>query len=44
MSELPQLQPRSPDSHKGDYGRVLLVGGQSAIAETVLAETELYTP
>lgn len=27
MSELPQLQPRRADSHKGDYGRALLVGG-----------------
>lgn len=25
--ELPQLPPREPDSHKGTYGRVMIVGG-----------------
>ncbi len=25
--KLPKLPPRTPDSHKGDFGRVLLVGG-----------------
>lgn len=27
MNPLPQLPRRAPDSHKGDYGRVLLIGG-----------------
>ena len=26
-SPLPQLVPRASESHKGDYGRVLLIGG-----------------
>ena len=29
---LPQLAPRSADSHKGDYGRVLIVGGSRGMA------------
>lgn len=29
---LPQLPPRKPDSHKGDYGRVLIVGGSRGMA------------
>ena len=35
MSELPQLQPRSPDSHKGDYGRALLVGGSRGMSGAI---------
>ena len=31
MTELPQLEPRRPDSHKGDYGRALLVGGSQGM-------------
>lgn len=27
MSQLPQLPPRQPDSHKGDFGTALLIGG-----------------
>src|SRR5688572_31070979 len=27
QTPLPQLPPRRADSHKGDYGRALLVGG-----------------
>ncbi|MBK94944.1 MAG: NAD(P)H-hydrate dehydratase [Planctomycetaceae bacterium] len=27
MSEMPVLEPRSEESHKGDYGRLLCVGG-----------------
>ena len=27
ITELPKLPPRSPDSHKGSFGRVLVVGG-----------------
>ncbi len=27
ITTLPQLTPRKPDSHKGDFGRVLLIGG-----------------
>ncbi len=31
-SPLPCLPPRVPESHKGDYGRVLLVGGSRGMA------------
>ena len=29
---LPSLPPRAPESHKGDYGRLLLVGGSRGMA------------
>jgi NAD(P)H-hydrate epimerase len=29
---LPRLAPRRPDSHKGDYGRVLILGGSRGMA------------
>lgn len=32
---LPQLPPRSPDSHKGDFGRLLLVGGSQGMAGAI---------
>src|SRR5262245_60056153 len=32
---LPRLAPRKPDSHKGDYGRALLIGGSSGMAGAV---------
>jgi len=32
---LPQLLPRKPDSHKGDYGRALLVGGSVGMAGSI---------
>jgi len=32
---LPQLAPRAADSHKGDYGRVLIVGGSRGMAGAV---------
>src|SRR5262245_55145335 len=32
---LPNLPPRKPDSHKGDYGRVLLVGGSTGMAGSI---------
>ena len=31
-SPLPQLAPRRPDSHKGDFGRVLVVAGSRGMA------------
>jgi len=34
-SPLPQLAPRAADSHKGDYGRVLIVGGSRGMAGAV---------
>ncbi len=34
-TELPHLPPRKPDSHKGDYGRVLLVGGSRGMAGSI---------
>ena len=32
---LPQLPPRANQSHKGDYGRVLLVGGSRGMSGAV---------
>src|SRR6188508_3709038 len=32
---LPQLPPRRPDSHKGDYGRALLIGGSRGMAGAI---------
>ncbi|WP_254507709.1 NAD(P)H-hydrate dehydratase [Anatilimnocola floriformis] len=32
---LPQLQPRKPDSHKGDFGRALLIGGSYGMAGAI---------
>jgi ADP-dependent NAD(P)H-hydrate dehydratase len=32
---LPQLAPRVPDSHKGDYGRALLVGGSRGMSGAI---------
>lgn len=32
---LPQLAPRRPDSHKGDYGRALLVGGSRGMSGAI---------
>jgi len=34
-SELPKLGPRSADSHKGDFGRALLVGGSRGMAGAI---------
>lgn len=31
-SDLPKLPPRAPDAHKGDFGRVLIVGGSAGMA------------
>jgi NAD(P)H-hydrate epimerase len=32
---LPRLAPRPPDSHKGDYGRALLIGGSQGMAGAI---------
>jgi ADP-dependent NAD(P)H-hydrate dehydratase len=32
---LPQLPPRPPDSHKGDFGRALLVGGSRGMSGAI---------
>src|SRR3972149_6384931 len=32
---LPHLPPRRPDSHKGDYGRALLVGGSRGMSGAI---------
>lgn len=32
---LPRLAPRAPDSHKGDFGRVLVIGGSQGMAGAV---------
>jgi len=34
-SDLPRLPARSPDSHKGDYGRAVLVGGSAGMAGAI---------
>src|SRR5690242_6142903 len=33
--ELPRIPPRKPDSHKGDYGRCLLIGGSLGMAGAI---------
>jgi NAD(P)H-hydrate epimerase len=33
--DLPKLLPRAPSSHKGDYGRALLVGGSRGMAGAI---------
>jgi NAD(P)H-hydrate epimerase len=32
---LPRLAPRKPDSHKGDFGRALLIGGSQGMAGAI---------
>lgn len=32
---MPQLPPRRPDSHKGDYGRALMVGGSRGMSGAI---------
>ena len=32
---LPQLAPRDPQTHKGDYGRALLIGGSRGMSGAV---------
>lgn len=35
MMSLPKLPPRLPESHKGDYGRILLIGGSRGMAGAI---------
>ena len=35
MADLPRLPARSPESHKGDYGRALLVGGSRGMTGAI---------
>jgi NAD(P)H-hydrate epimerase len=35
ITQLPQLPPRSADSHKGDYGRALLIGGSRGMSGAI---------
>jgi NAD(P)H-hydrate epimerase len=35
LAALPRLAPRKPDSHKGDFGRALLVGGSQGMAGAI---------
>src|SRR5262245_7094698 len=35
MADLPRLPPRSPDAHKGDFGRALLIGGSRGMAGAI---------
>lgn len=35
MTALPRLPPRAPDSHKGTYGRALLIGGSTGMAGAI---------
>src|SRR3990172_5768061 len=32
---LPRLAPRQPESHKGDFGRALLIGGSQGMAGAI---------
>ena len=34
-NSLPHLPPRRPDSHKGDFGRALLIGGSQGMAGSI---------
>ena len=34
-SPLPRLAPRTPDNHKGDFGRALLIGGSQGMAGAI---------
>ena len=34
-NHLPHLPPRRPDSHKGDFGRALLIGGSQGMAGAI---------
>ncbi|MDZ4781669.1 MAG: NAD(P)H-hydrate dehydratase [Planctomycetia bacterium] len=34
-TSLPQLAPRDPESHKGDYGRLLLIGGSRGMSGAI---------
>jgi NAD(P)H-hydrate epimerase len=34
-SPLPQLPPRQPDSHKGDFGRALVIGGSRGMSGAI---------
>src|SRR5947207_2771662 len=34
-ASLPHLPPRKPDSNKGDFGRVLLIGGSRGMAGSI---------
>ena len=35
-ASIPPLPPRDPHSHKGDFGRVLIVGGSPGMAGAVV--------
>jgi ADP-dependent NAD(P)H-hydrate dehydratase len=35
LNQLPQLRPRSADSHKGDFGRALLIGGSRGMSGAI---------
>src|SRR3979409_291725 len=35
MMPLPRLPPRSADSHKGDFGRALLIGGSRGMSGAI---------
>src|SRR5438270_3414523 len=35
MPSLPRLPPRRPDSHKGDFGRALLIGGSRGMSGAI---------
>lgn len=35
MSTLPNLPPRKPDAHKGDFGRALLIGGSRGMSGAI---------
>jgi NAD(P)H-hydrate epimerase len=35
LADLPRLPPRAADSHKGDYGRILIVGGSRGMSGAI---------
>ncbi len=35
MNDIPKLPPRDPDSHKGTYGRALLIGGSCGMTGSI---------
>ncbi len=35
MNDLPKISPRNPASHKGDFGRVLLIGGSRGMSGAI---------
>ncbi|MDO4594134.1 MAG: NAD(P)H-hydrate dehydratase [Tissierellia bacterium] len=39
-NEMMRLKPRKQDSHKGDYGKILLIGGSSSMSGAIFLTTQ----